>query len=159
MDGIHHFLLLGVFLGIVSIIAAEAEVNHGAEAEAEQKNDLRRLIFNADSMVIMIFQAEVILCVNFDNNEHPEHNDPLLSSPFHSQVKSNKSTCIIMRGIELFCSLASAIKQAVCKEFNFRNLGNCGRRKRAIAERELDLGRLRSNPAEIQPSRKVLDPT
>ena len=42
MDTVHHFLLLGVFLGIVGIIAGEAEVIHGAEAVSEQKNDLRK---------------------------------------------------------------------------------------------------------------------
>ena len=42
MDSIHHFLLLGVFLGIVGIIAGEADVNDGAEAVSEQKNDLRK---------------------------------------------------------------------------------------------------------------------
>ena len=42
MDTVHHFLLLGVFLGVVGIIAGEAEVIHGAEAVSEQKNDLRK---------------------------------------------------------------------------------------------------------------------
>ena len=42
METVHHFLLLGVFLGIVGIIAGDAGVIHGAEAVSEQKNDLRK---------------------------------------------------------------------------------------------------------------------
>ena len=42
MDNVHHFLLLGIFLGIVGIIAGEADVIAGAEAVSEQKNDLRK---------------------------------------------------------------------------------------------------------------------
>merc|ERR1712038_506422 len=36
-----------------------------------------------------------------------------------------------------------------------RNLGNCGRRKRAIAKREVDITQLGDNLEEIRPSRKV----
>jgi len=106
METVHHFLLLGVFLGIVGIIAGEAEVIHGAEAVSEQKNDLRK---------------------------------PRL---FYVSTSTTTSTLNTMTLCYQVLSTA-------------RNLGNCGRRKRAIAERELDLGRLRANPEQIQPSRKV----
>ena len=42
MDTVHHFLLLGIVLGVVGIISGEADVDHGAEAVSEQKNDLRK---------------------------------------------------------------------------------------------------------------------
>ena len=41
MDSVHHFLIFIAFLGIFTIISAEAEIIQGA-GEAEQKNDLRK---------------------------------------------------------------------------------------------------------------------
>ena len=41
MDKVYHFFLVGIFLGIVGIIAGE-DVIHGDEAVSEQKNDLRK---------------------------------------------------------------------------------------------------------------------
>ena len=38
---------------------------------------------------MMFIQAEVILCVDFNHHKHLEHDDPLLSSSFHSEVPKN----------------------------------------------------------------------
>ena len=41
MDKVYHFFLVGIFLGIVGIIAGEGVI-HGDEAVSQQKNDLRK---------------------------------------------------------------------------------------------------------------------
>ena len=57
MDSVNSFVLLGIFFGIVSIIAGEDFI-HGDEVVSEQKNDLRKYHHHHNKISVSCFFNE-----------------------------------------------------------------------------------------------------
>ena len=84
MDSVQHFFLLGIFLGIVSIITGEVVV-YGDEAELEHKNDLRKY----GKPHIMILHVQTAFCQIAFQPPAPQANGRFVAGLFRRKLANS----------------------------------------------------------------------